>query len=639
MIQGILKEIQHLDPKSGGNLRSHGSTQATSGKAKVSSLREEAPTPGFVRTQVHAAIEAPKTSAPQNGLGTNANTTAKEAFEATVQAIAPPVYLVSNVASPDCSHSDKARGCMVSQNLKQTPERQYADSTSVLGASLEAVGLPVGPSSGAAFKPNPQTDIDNSIRLNTGTTHTQIQVNSASTYASLVDLNDGNALDFIPALIINGNKYAQLAQEDAEAEIKFWKSAVICAVLGANPPLKIWGAFELDRIIQEVLIRQPVKFEWLPSKCNHCAMFGHLEDVCRKKPTPRKEWRRVDKEPDIMSSQAQQQQHNPSPVSPNPLQLQGTTGMGKRVDPITDSSGFTLVSKKATSRSIQQHSSPVPMAPNSPPPHPTPTNVPRSQVNPSITYASMLDPDTGNSLKFIPAELVNGVTCAKLEPEDVLDELNYWKSSVLCSVLGSNPPFEIIQKFIRRLWAQFEIDQILQVRRGLFLVRFVHHQDKLTVISRGFYFFGNKPFVVKGWNADLNMNTENLKSIPLWIRLPDLELRYWGLASLSKIGSLIGTPVKTDQFTKSKSMIQYARMLIDVPIEGPFPDYVEFFNERGQLIRQQVHFEWKPTMCTYCHMQGHTNDVCRKKKVARQEWRPISKQTPPYKGLSPRIPL
>ncbi|KAJ8440382.1 LOW QUALITY PROTEIN: hypothetical protein Cgig2_019371 [Carnegiea gigantea] len=70
-------------------------------------------------------------------------------------------------------------------------------------------------------------------------------------------------------------------------------------------------------------------------------------------------------------------------------------------------------------------------------------------------------------------------------------------------------------------------------------------------------------------------------------------------------------------------MIQYARLLIEVPIEGPFPDYVDFFNEKGQLIRQQVQFEWKPTKCTHCHMLGHTNDICKKKKEIRKEWRPI----------------
>ncbi|KAJ8419231.1 hypothetical protein Cgig2_010818 [Carnegiea gigantea] len=135
-----------------------------------------------------------------------------------------------------------------------------------------------------------------------------------------------------------------------------------------------------------------------------------------------------------------------------------------------------------------------------------------------------------------------------------------------------------------------------------------------------FLFFDNKPFVVKGWNADLDIKIENLKSLPLWIRLLNLELKYWGLSSLSKIGSLIGIPMKTDQYTKTKSMIQHARMLIEVPAEGPFPE-------------QPVQFEWIPTKCGHCNMLGHTIDVCKRKDTCK-EWRPVPKPAPPVQEVS-----
>jgi len=45
--------------------------------------------------------------------------------------------------------------------------------------------------------------------------------------------------------------------------------------------------------------------------------------------------------------------------------------------------------------------------------------------------------------------------------------------------------------------AQYKIDQILLVRRGIFLVQFRHIHDKQAVEKKGFYFFDNKLFVVK----------------------------------------------------------------------------------------------------------------------------------------------
>ncbi|KAJ8441435.1 LOW QUALITY PROTEIN: hypothetical protein Cgig2_023621 [Carnegiea gigantea] len=34
-----------------------------------------------------------------------------------------------------------------------------------------------------------------------------------------------------------------------------------------------------------------VVYEWLPLKCDHCRMFGHTQDSCRKKEQHKKEWR------------------------------------------------------------------------------------------------------------------------------------------------------------------------------------------------------------------------------------------------------------------------------------------------------------------------------------------------------------
>ncbi|KAJ8422520.1 hypothetical protein Cgig2_003586 [Carnegiea gigantea] len=58
------------------------------------------------------------------------------------------------------------------------------------------------------------------------------------------------------------------------------------------------------------------------------------------------------------------------------------------------------------------------------------------------SYASMVDPDEGTLLKFIPAHLINGVKCAKIEKNDVSHEIAYWQSAVLCAILGANPPVE-----------------------------------------------------------------------------------------------------------------------------------------------------------------------------------------------------
>ncbi|KAJ8419936.1 hypothetical protein Cgig2_015016 [Carnegiea gigantea] len=144
-----------------------------------------------------------------------------------------------------------------------------------------------------------------------------------------------------------------------------------------------------------------------------------------------------------------------------------------------------------------------------------------------------------------------------------------------------NPPFGVMQGYIKRIWAIFEIDKIIQVHKGKLLVRFENLQDKMIVEKRGVYYFDSKPFLVKGWNLEMDLHTESIKTLLIWVQFPDLD----GLERLSKIGSIIGIPIKIDRYTKDRTMIKYARLLIEVALEAPFPEYTEFFNKNDMLIR------------------------------------------------------
>lgn len=133
--------------------------------------------------------------------------------------------------------------------------------------------------------------------------------------------------------------------------------------------------------------------------------------------------------------------------------------------------------------------------------------------------------------------------------------------------------------------------------------------------------------LVRPWNADLNLHTDQLTSLPIWVQLHGLNVKYWGIDSLGKIGSILGIPIKTDRYTMEKRYLQYARLLIDIPLDMEFPDYVEFVNEHDILIRVDIHYEWKPLKCAHCHMYGHLENECRKKDPAstKQVWRPKTK--------------
>lgn len=54
----------------------------------------------------------------------------------------------------------------------------------------------------------------------------------------------------------------------------------------------------------------------------------------------------------------------------------------------------------------------------------------------------------------------------KITMEDIKDEIVYWRSAVICYMLGSNPPQTVMEEYFKRVWGTLWIDKIAQINRG-----------------------------------------------------------------------------------------------------------------------------------------------------------------------------
>ncbi|RAL44030.1 hypothetical protein DM860_014167 [Cuscuta australis] len=106
--------------------------------------------------------------------------------------------------------------------------------------------------------------------------------------------------------------------------------------------------------------------------------------------------------------------------------------------------------------------------------------------------------------------------------------------------------------FLTRIWKVFDIDDISFLKKGQFLVRFHKEEDRDEIIKRKYYLMDNKPVYVQKWYPGYKVNLMERKDIPIWVQFPELEMKYWSLSALSKLGSAIGQPIKRDRATTSR---------------------------------------------------------------------------------------
>ncbi|XP_019263718.1 PREDICTED: uncharacterized protein LOC109241432 [Nicotiana attenuata] len=207
--------------------------------------------------------------------------------------------------------------------------------------------------------------------------------------------------------------------------------------------------------------------------------------------------------------------------------------------------------------------------------------------------------NAGFKLEFVEPIVHDETPVCEIETEDIKTEIEYWKNVVVCYVLGAHPPFTVINAYVRRIWEKHGINKVSMLKNGIVIVRFNTSIGKNEVLQ-----------------GDMEFTNEELYAVPICIKLPGLDFKYWSPKGLCKIGSLVGRPLMVDSNTEKKIGLSFARLLVEVQMDTKLPDKVVFKNERGLLMEQKVQYDWKPTLCKVCRKYGHDEQVCKNKKHA-----------------------
>lgn len=115
-----------------------------------------------------------------------------------------------------------------------------------------------------------------------------------------------------------------------------------------------------------------------------------------------------------------------------------------------------------------------------------------------------IDKRRGRSkLSYIAPRVENGLEYFVVEEEDVRAEVEYWSNSVVCYVMGFNPPYPVRAGFLCRIWWHCKIDKILLMKKRVFLVQFQDKESQECVLKGLSIQFHDKAMVVVPWKSQL----------------------------------------------------------------------------------------------------------------------------------------
>ncbi|KAK1326173.1 hypothetical protein QJS10_CPA01g02066 [Acorus calamus] len=212
-------------------------------------------------------------------------------------------------------------------------------------------------------------------------------------------------------------------------------------------------------------------------------------------------------------------------------------------------------------------------------------------------------------LSYIAPSLEDGEPVVPSEDSDLVEMEDHWRLSLIGYVIGKKPYFKAFIDYLYRVWKPKGNIEVLMQGGGFFVVRFSSEEDLQCVIEGGPWFMGGRPIVLRKWHRGIKMELERLETIPIWIRFPQLPLHLWGKRMLSKLASIVGTPIYTDSSTANCSRIEYAHICVEISALSSLPEVIRL-KEDGIIKELKLEYEWKPSSCKACNTFGHSEAQC-----------------------------
>lgn len=253
------------------------------------------------------------------------------------------------------------------------------------------------------------------------------------------------------------------------------------------------------------------------------------------------------------------------------------------------------------------------------PPSPSAVIVGPSQLaGTSKSWSAVVSNPSGKAtlpLSYFPPSSKEGQILIK-PPADVLKRGNQlWASSLVGYFLHSKLPFKVVEPIAKRLWGNMGLQNVFLHAKGYYIFKFQSISDRNSVLASGPWHFASKIIVLQPWREGVEFSKTDRDKFPVWVKFSNIPLSYWSAEGISYIASGIGKPLFTDDLTSKLSLINYARVCIEVDASFSFPSSfnVIVMNEDSSedtVMPIDIEYQSKPPSCPSCKVFGHSPLKC-----------------------------
>ncbi|XP_021990883.1 uncharacterized protein LOC110887614 [Helianthus annuus] len=135
----------------------------------------------------------------------------------------------------------------------------------------------------------------------------------------------------------------------------------------------------------------------------------------------------------------------------------------------------------------------------------------------------------------------------------------------------------------------------------------------------------NVPVILNEWSPNVTMEKQDIKTVPVWIKMHDIPLTAFTEDGLSLLASKIGNPKMLDSYTatmcaESWGRSSFARALVEIHADKELKKSItvaipSLDGNSHAKVEVKIDYDWEPMRCSSCCVFGHNDNSCAKNAI------------------------
>lgn len=196
-----------------------------------------------------------------------------------------------------------------------------------------------------------------------------------------------------------------------------------------------------------------------------------------------------------------------------------------------------------------------------------------------------------NKLHFVQPMEKDGKPIVHLKSGNFLNVRKKFDKLFIVGLVSRIPPFLFVKDVVQKVWNLKSWFVMKPYGERCFSSEFYSNDDK-EVLETGCFHIASQLFVVRLWQLFVEVELEDMKSIPIWVILKKFPMELWDDEGFSIVGCSVGIPLFTDRLTKERKRASYARIYVEIDTRCKYHNSVTVVVDDRKAYSLPIEYNW-----------------------------------------------